>query len=145
MAVPTISEVRLEPWRPRMTMENGVMKMRPAEGGLEIKPGETVMLKPSSAHLMFLDLKHPLEQGNTAAATLQFEKAGAAQVEFPIAAIGASAPGAATGGTMMHGGGMMQICGGSVPSSMFAHALDPPEALDGLGMVARHIDRKSVV
>ena len=33
-----------------MIMENGVMKMRPAEGGLEIKPGETVMLKPSSAH-----------------------------------------------------------------------------------------------
>ena len=32
-----------------MTMENGVMKMRPAEGGLEIKPGETAMLKPSSA------------------------------------------------------------------------------------------------
>jgi signal transduction histidine kinase len=25
---------------------------------------------------MFLDLKHPLEQGNTVAATLQFEKAG---------------------------------------------------------------------
>ena len=66
-----------------MTMENGVMKMRPAEGGLEIKPGETVMLKPSSAHLMFLDLKHPLEQGNTVAATLQFERAGTTQVEFP--------------------------------------------------------------
>jgi copper(I)-binding protein len=46
----------------------------------------------SSAHLMFLDLKHPLEQANTIAATLQFEKAGTAQVEFPIAAIGASAP-----------------------------------------------------
>jgi copper(I)-binding protein len=59
-----------------MTMENRVMKMRPAEGGLEIKPGETVMLKPSSPHLMFLGLKHPLEQGNTVAATLQFEKAG---------------------------------------------------------------------
>jgi copper(I)-binding protein len=44
--------------------------------GLEIKPGETVMLKPSSPHLMFLGLKHPLEQGNTVAATLQFEKAG---------------------------------------------------------------------
>ena len=29
--------------------------------------------------------------------------------------------------------------GASVPSSVFAHALDPPEALDGLGMVARHI------
>jgi periplasmic copper chaperone A len=94
-----------------MTMENGVMKMRPAEGGLEIKPGETVMLKPSSAHLMFLDLKHPLEQGNTVAATLQFEKAGTTQVEFPIAAIGASAPGAAAGpaAPMMHGGGTMQM------------------------------------
>ena len=42
-----------------MTMENGVMKMRPAEGGLEIKPGETVMLKPSSPHLMFLGLNIP--------------------------------------------------------------------------------------
>jgi copper(I)-binding protein len=94
-----------------MTMENGVMIMRPAEGGLEIKPGETVMLKPSSAHLMFLDLKHPLEQGNTVAATLQFEKAGTTQVEFPIAAIGASAPGAAAGpaAPMMHGGGTMQM------------------------------------
>src|SRR5580698_5682120 len=31
-----------------MATEDGVMKMRPVEGGLEIKPGETVMLKPSS-------------------------------------------------------------------------------------------------
>ena len=29
-----------------MAMERGVMKMRPVEGGLEIKPGETVPLKP---------------------------------------------------------------------------------------------------
>jgi copper(I)-binding protein len=29
-----------------MTMDGGVMKMRPVEGGLEIKPGETVTLKP---------------------------------------------------------------------------------------------------
>jgi copper(I)-binding protein len=92
-----------------MTMENGVMKMRPVNGGLEIKPGETAMLKPSSTHLMFVDLKHPLEQGSTVAATLLFEKAGTVQVEFPIEAIGASAPGAATGGTMMHGGKMMQM------------------------------------
>jgi copper(I)-binding protein len=89
-----------------MTMEDGVLKMRRVEDGLEIKPGETVMLKPSSTHLMFLDLKHPLEQGSTVTATLLFEKAGTAQVEFPIAAIGASAPGAAAGpaAPMMHGG-----------------------------------------
>jgi copper(I)-binding protein len=92
-----------------MTMENGVMKMRPVQGGLEIRPGETVTLKPSSTHLMFLNLKHPLEQGSTIAATLLFEKAGTVQVEFPIAAIGAAAPGATAGDSMTHGGGMMQM------------------------------------
>jgi copper(I)-binding protein len=39
-----------------MTMDNGVMKMRPVEGGLEIKPGETVALKPSGVHMMLIDL-----------------------------------------------------------------------------------------
>ncbi len=96
-----------------MTMEDGVMKMRPVEGGLEIKPGETVTLKPSSLHVMFVGLKHPLEQGNAVEATLQFEKAGSVKVEFPIAAIGAAAPGVTTGGgsMMMQGshGGMMQM------------------------------------
>jgi len=92
-----------------MTMEGGVMKMRPVEGGLEIKPGETIMLKPSGLHVMFVDLKHPLEQGKMVEATLKFEKAGTVDVEFPIAAIGAAMPGAAAGGTMMQGGGMMQM------------------------------------
>jgi hypothetical protein len=42
-------------------------------------------------------------------ATLQFEKAGTVKVELPIFAIGAAAPGTATGGgNMMQGGGMMQ-------------------------------------
>jgi periplasmic copper chaperone A len=88
-----------------MSMENGVMKMRPVEGGLEIKPGETVALKPGSDHLMLMNLKHPLEAGKTLEATLQFEKAGAIKVEFPILAMGAAAPGAAAGGgNMMHSG-----------------------------------------
>jgi periplasmic copper chaperone A len=94
-----------------MTMEDGVMKMRPVEGGLEIKPGGTVMLKPSSFHVMLVNLKHPLVQGNIVKATLKFENAGTINVEYPIAAIGAAAPGApAGGGTMMEGhGGMMQM------------------------------------
>ena len=92
-----------------MTMEGGVMKMRPVEGGLEIKPGETVMLKPSSLHVMFVDLKHPLEQGKTVEASLKFEIAGTVDVAYPIAAIGAAMPGAPAGGNMMQGGGMMQM------------------------------------
>jgi len=103
-----------------MTMENGVMKMRPVEGGLEIKPGETVTLAPGGFHMMLLDLKAPLEQGKTLKATLKFDHAGTVDVEYPIAAIGAPAPGAATGGgSMMMQGGSMMGPGGSMtmPSS----------------------------
>ena len=86
------------------------MKMRPVEGGLEIKPGESVTLAPSGFHIMFRQLKHPLEQGKTVKATLKFDKAGTVDVEYPILAIGASAPSAASGGGMkMQGGGMMQM------------------------------------
>jgi periplasmic copper chaperone A len=94
-----------------MTVEGGVMKMRPVEGGLEIKPGETVTLRPAGVHVMFLDLKQPLQSGKTVTATLKFEKAGTVDVELAIAAIGAAAPGVpAGGGTMMEGhGGMMQM------------------------------------
>ena len=102
-----------------MTMEDGVMKMRPVEGGLGIKPGETVTLKPGSFHVMLLDLKHPLEQGQSVKATLKFDTAGTVDIEYPIAAIGAPVPGAdAGGGSMMMqgpGGGMnMQGSGGSM-------------------------------
>jgi len=100
-----------------MTMQNGVMTMRPVEGGLEIKPGETVTLKPGGYHVMFVDLKHPLAQGQTVKATLKFDHAGTVDVEYPIAAIGAPAPGAAAGGgtMMMQGGGMhMQGSGGGM-------------------------------
>jgi len=101
-----------------MTMDNGVMKMRPVEGGLEILPGQTVMLKPGGLHVMLLDLKHPLEAGSSMKATLKFDHAGTVDVEFPTAAIGAPAPGAdAGGGSMMsgdHGGGMMMAPGGSM-------------------------------
>jgi copper(I)-binding protein len=92
-----------------MTMEDGVMKMRPVEGGLEIKPGETVTLKPGSFHIMFLDLKQPLEQGQSVKATLKFDNAGTVDVQYPIAAIGAPAPGADAGGSMM-----MQGAGGGI-------------------------------
>jgi periplasmic copper chaperone A len=102
-----------------MTMEDGVMKMRPVEGGLEIKPGDTVTLKPGGFHMMLENLKHPLEQGNTLKATLKFDNAGTIDVDYPIAAIGAAAPGVpAGGGTMMMGdhggGGMMGPSGGTM-------------------------------
>jgi len=72
-----------------MSMENGVMKMRPVEGGIEIKPGETVEFKPESYHVMFVGLKEPLVQGHRVKATLDFEKAGKVAVEFVVESIGA--------------------------------------------------------
>jgi len=69
-------------------MEGGVMKMRPLPKGIEIKPGETVELKPGSYHLMFVGLKAPFEKGKRVKGTLQFEKAGTVEVEYAIEAAG---------------------------------------------------------
>jgi copper(I)-binding protein len=78
-----------------MTMSGATMKMRPLANGLEIKPGETVELKPGGAHIMFVQLKDQLQQGRSFKATLEFEKAGKVEVDFDIAGIGATSPGAA--------------------------------------------------
>ncbi len=75
-----------------MAMEQGVAKMRPVEGGLEIKPGETIELKPGSFHVMLTGLKQPLAKGQKVKGTLEFEKAGKVDVEYAVEPVGASAP-----------------------------------------------------
>jgi periplasmic copper chaperone A len=75
-----------------MVMEQGVAKMRPVEGGFEIKPGETVDLKPGSFHVMLTGLKQPLEKGQKVKGTLEFEKAGKIDIEYAVEALGVSAP-----------------------------------------------------
>jgi copper(I)-binding protein len=72
-----------------MTMTDGIMKMRRLES-LEIRPGQTIELKPGSYHVMFMGLKEGLKAGGTITGTLVFEKAGTANVEYKIAPIGAS-------------------------------------------------------
>ncbi|XYD07531.1 DUF1775 domain-containing protein [Methylobacterium sp. NMS12] len=76
-----------------MSMEGGVMKMAPVTGGLTIKPGETVELKPGGYHLMFEDLTGAPKAGETVTGTLTFQRAGAVPVTFTVAPIGAGAPG----------------------------------------------------
>ena len=84
-----------------MTTENGVMKMRPVEKGLAIDPGKTVKLAPGAYHLMMMDLKSPLKQGDTEPVTLEFEKAGKVTVSLDVEGVGAQGPGgAASGGKM---------------------------------------------
>src|SRR4029077_2460968 len=55
-----------------MTMNNGVMTMRPLDKGLAIEPGKTVKLAPGGYHLMMFDLKGALKQGDKVPVTLQF-------------------------------------------------------------------------
>jgi copper(I)-binding protein len=72
-----------------MSMAGGIMKMRPVADGVEIKPGETVALKPGGYHMMFLNLRKPLTQGEMVDGTLVFQKAGTVQVKFQIESVGA--------------------------------------------------------
>ena len=75
-----------------MAMTGGTMRMRPLANGLEIKPGQTVELKPESFHVMFMGLQKPLEKGQRIKGTLTFEKAGKVDVEFVVEAMGTPAP-----------------------------------------------------
>lgn len=84
-SIPTASRMEAH----EMKEENGVMKMRHLPSGLEIKPGETVELKPGGYHLMFMDLRQGLKDGQTIKGTLSFEKAGSLEVEYRVGPIGA--------------------------------------------------------
>ena len=91
-----------------MTMDNGVMRMRPIAKGIEIKPGQSVELKPGGNHVMFVGLKKPFAQGEHVKATLAFEKAGKVDVDFTVESIGAQTGGGnrampGMGGGMKHG------------------------------------------
>ncbi len=90
-----------------MSMEGGLMRMRRLEPGLTIKPGETVVLKPGSFHVMFLDVTQGPKRGTRVKGTLVFEKAGRVEVEYAVAPIGAREPGegAGKGDTKGKGGG----------------------------------------
>jgi copper(I)-binding protein len=74
-----------------MSLSDGIMRMRPLNAGLEIKPGASVELAPGGYHVMFMDLKQRLKEGESFKATLQFEKAGAVEVTFRVGSVGEGA------------------------------------------------------
>ena len=75
-----------------MTVVDGVMRMRPLSSGLPIPSGEIVTLRPGSYHLMLMELRRPLVQGERIKGTLVFERAGSIDAEFDVGAIGAAGP-----------------------------------------------------
>ena len=75
--------------------EGDVIKMRTLEKGIEIKPGETVELKPEGTHIMFEGLRAPLLEAGRVQGTLVFEKAGSIDVDYAIEPMGTKAAPAA--------------------------------------------------
>ncbi len=68
----------------RSVIEEGVAKMRPAEGGIAVEPGTTVDFEAERLHIMFITPSRQLKDKDSFPATLVFEKAGRVEVEFAV-------------------------------------------------------------
>lgn len=78
-------------------MHDGVMHMSPVPA-IEIPAGGKTVLQPGGLHIMLIDLKAPLKQGETIPLSLTFAKAGTVAVSVPVLAPGASGPNGSAGG-----------------------------------------------
>lgn len=78
----------------QMKMADGKMEMRPVPDGIPIPAKGTVVLEPMGYHLMLMDLKRPLQKGETFAGSLTFEHAGGLAVTFDVESMGAMEPSA---------------------------------------------------
>ena len=76
-----------------MAVKDGIMTMRPVEGGVPVPADGTAALAPGGYHLMLLELKRPLKAGESFAGTMTFEKAGTIAVTFDVQAIGSTGAG----------------------------------------------------
>ena len=76
-----------------MTMEGNAMKMR-AVPGIELPPGKAVELKPGGYHVMLMDLKQQLKEGETVPLTLVVEgkdkKRETVEVKAPVRQLNAA-------------------------------------------------------
>lgn len=84
------------------TSEGGIMKMRRIES-IPVEAGKKVSLQPGGLHIMLMELKQPLKEGETIDLTLVFEKAGEVSIKVPVRKIGDPGPGGqAVGGHGKH-------------------------------------------
>ena len=66
-----------------MKMEGNVMQMR-AMKALDVPSKGQVDLRPGGYHLMFINLKAPLQVGDKVDVQLTFEKAGKVTIKLPV-------------------------------------------------------------
>lgn len=78
-----------------MKMDNGVMKMRAVQGGLELPAGKATSLQPGGYHVMLMDLKLPLQKDTTIPLTLVFKDAKGVKSKMELKVpVSQTAPGA---------------------------------------------------
>jgi copper(I)-binding protein len=65
-------------------VENGMAKMLPVEGGLDIPAGGSVELKPGGYHIMLMDVKKPLKPGDSLNLILKFASGIEARLTVPV-------------------------------------------------------------
>jgi hypothetical protein len=79
-----------------MALEGNVMKMRALPAGLDLPAGKTVELKPGGYHVMLMDLKQQVKEGDTVPVTLVIEgkdgKKETLEVKAPVRPLNAAAP-----------------------------------------------------
>jgi copper(I)-binding protein len=68
------------------------MQMRQV-AAIEIHPGTPTVLQPGGMHVMLIDLKQPLKEGERIPLTLEFERAGTVEIMVSVERAGARAPG----------------------------------------------------
>lgn len=85
-----------------MMMEGNVMRMNKLERGIDLPGGKSVTLQPGGLHIMFIELKAPLKEGEKFPLKLKFEKAGEITVEVLVQGLGTAAPTAASSPAMGH-------------------------------------------
>jgi len=68
----------------RSVVEDGIAKMRPLTGGLDVPANATVRVGDDGTHVMFVEPHWPLTETSAADATLVFEKAGRVEVVFTV-------------------------------------------------------------
>lgn len=65
------------------TNDNGVMKMRPVPS-IDIKAKGEAVLQPGGLHVMLIDLKAPLKEGDVVPLTLRFDDGSEKTVDAPV-------------------------------------------------------------
>ena len=67
--------------------DNGVMRMREVNGGLSLKPGKEIVMKPGGYHIMLIGLYKPLQADTSMDLSLEFESGKTIDISIPIVSI----------------------------------------------------------